>query len=311
MKFTVGLPFTTSPPNPEFLTMEAVSRLAQAAERAGFHSIFATEHPAPEEAWRLSGGHDALDPFIALTVVAAATQKLRLLTSLTVVPVRNPLLLAKTVATLDALSGGRLTLGVGTGYLESEYAALGVDFAERNDLFREAMEVLPLAFAGEPFDYEGRHFRAKNIRSLPTPVQTPGPPIWIGGNSKLARRRVIEWGSGWMPMFNPRALGARRRSAHLENLEDLAGMLQHLRELAEKAERSDPIDVLFSPLRGGFPGTERWRPQRYSEALDELAEMGVTGCAVRIPSDNLAHALDAIGTFGEDIIQTRPREGSA
>ncbi len=126
MRFILSAPFHTAPPNPAFLTGDAIAGLARAAEDAGFWGVAFTEHPAPPEAWRATGGHDALDPFVALTWAAAVTTRLRLLTNLTVLPYRNPFLLAKTSATLDRLSGGRLVLGAGVGYLEGEYEALGV-----------------------------------------------------------------------------------------------------------------------------------------------------------------------------------------
>jgi len=129
------------------------------------------------------------------TIVLLATSRLRLLTHLAVVPYRNPFLLAKSAATLDKISHGRLTLGVGTGYLKTEFFALGVDFDERNELFDEALEVLPLHWKGEPFSYEGKHFTARDVIARPRPAQDP-IPIWIGGNSKLTLRRVAEKAQG-------------------------------------------------------------------------------------------------------------------
>ena len=140
MQFIYSMPFWSCPPNPAFLSQDAIIALSVAAEEAGFAAVSFTEHPIPDESWRITGGHDGLDPFIGLAIAAAVTKKLRLLTYLCVLPYRNPFLLAKTVATLDVLSGGRLILGAGVGYQEAEYAALGVDYAERNALFDEALE---------------------------------------------------------------------------------------------------------------------------------------------------------------------------
>jgi probable F420-dependent oxidoreductase len=135
----------------EMLDAGPVAELAQAAEAAGFGGFAFTEHPAPAAKWMATGGHPTLDPFVALGHVAAVTKTLRLLTYLTVLPYRNPMLLAKAAATVDLLSGGRFILGVGTGYLKGEFRALGVDFEERNALFDEALDVLPLHWSGEPF----------------------------------------------------------------------------------------------------------------------------------------------------------------
>ncbi|MYL08098.1 MAG: LLM class flavin-dependent oxidoreductase, partial [Acidimicrobiia bacterium] len=118
MEFSFGFPLMAHPQNPEFLTAEAIAEFARAAEAAEFDSCSLTEHPLPSDRWLASGGHDALDPFVALAVAAGATTRLRLLTNLTPLPYRNPAILAKTVATLDRLSGGRAILGAGVGYLE-------------------------------------------------------------------------------------------------------------------------------------------------------------------------------------------------
>ena len=302
LRFAVGVPLNTAPPNPELLSVEAISQLARAAEDAGFAAIWFTEHPAPSDDWRTSGGHDAIDPFIGLTVAATATTTLRLLTNLTVVPYRNPFLLAKTVASLDALSGGRLTVGAGTGYLEAEYEALGVDFAERNERFDESFEVMRKAWTGEPVDHAGRHFTASGICSVPTPAQQPHPPLWLGGNSQLTRRRVAAWGQGWMPMPNPRKLGNRRRSAHLENVEDLRRMMAHLRDEMEAAGRTDTVDVMCSPFAGGVPGTSRFDGPTYVDALGELIDEGVTWSTVGVAAKSLDHALESYERFGAEVI---------
>jgi probable F420-dependent oxidoreductase len=125
---------------------------------------------------------------VALGAVAAVTERISLLTYLAVTPYRNPMLLAKAAATVDMISGGRFILGMGTGYLKGEFFALGVDFEQRNALFDEALEVLPMHGSGERFSYEGRHFNARDLIARPSPKRPI--PIWIGGNSKLTRRRV-------------------------------------------------------------------------------------------------------------------------
>lgn len=207
MRFAYGLPMS-APLSPALVSGQAVSALARAAEGAGFDAAYITEHPAPSQRWREAGGHDALDPFVGLAVVASATTRLRLLTNLTVIPYRNPFLLAKAAATLDVLSDGRLILGAGVGYQKSEFAALGVDFELRNDLFDEYLEVLKLAWTGEPVTYDGSHVHARGVTAQPVPAQQPHPPIWLGGNSKLTRRRVAERAQGWMPMPSPGVWGA-------------------------------------------------------------------------------------------------------
>src|ERR1700734_2069721 len=155
MNFWVTYPLVAHPHNPDFLTKSALTRFCVAAEEAGFAGIGFTDHPAPTERWLKAGGHDALDPFAALSFCAAVTDRLRLIPNILVLPYRNPFLVAKAGATLDALSGGRFTLAVATGYLRAEYQALGVDFDQRNALFDEAIEVILGGWSQDDFAHEG------------------------------------------------------------------------------------------------------------------------------------------------------------
>ena len=142
MKFSITYPLVTHPYDPELLEKASVIRFAQAAEAAGFDAIGFTDHPAPSQKWLDGGGHDALDPFVALAFCAAVTERIQLMPHIAVLPYRNPFVLAKAITTVDVLSGGRFILGTAAGYLRSEYSALGVEFEERNDLFDEALDEL-------------------------------------------------------------------------------------------------------------------------------------------------------------------------
>src|SRR3984957_7540164 len=139
MKFTIPHPMHSHPYNPELVKGDGIAKVAAAAEASGIHGFGFTDHPAPSQRWLESGGHDALDPFVAMGFAAARTTTLRLIPNIVVLPYRNPFIVAKAGATLDLLSGGRFTLAVGAGYLKGEFAALGVDHGERNDLFDEAL----------------------------------------------------------------------------------------------------------------------------------------------------------------------------
>ena len=204
------------PMNPEFLTQEALAEVARAAEAAGFDALAVTEHPMPNDEWLAGGGHDALDPFVALSFAAAATTRIQLLTNLTVVPYRNPFMLAKAAATLDRLSNGRLILGCGTGYLKEEFDALGVDFDERNALFDESLDLLRKTWSGKTVRVRGRHFEAVANTANPVPAQSR-IPIWIGGNSAPALRRAKAMGDGWhgtrVPIEDIAAITADLRAA--------------------------------------------------------------------------------------------------
>ena len=302
MRFSVTYPLASGRASAEFATRQGVVEFARAAEEAGFDGIGFTDHPAPTHRWMSAGGHDALDPFAALAFCAAVTERLLLIPNVVVLPYRNPLLVAKSVATVDALSGGRFVLAVGTGYLKGEYRALGVDFDERNDLFDEALDVMRGVWTTDDFQYEGRNFTAHGQTVNPKPA---GPiPIWIGGNSRLSRRRVVEKADGWVPFPAPRGLAATARTVPLETLADLKALLDDLWRQAESADR-DPaeIDISFMTLSGGMPGDEGFNPDDHLEALDQLAALGVTWCAAPIPADSLSRATDALHRYGESVIR--------
>src|SRR3954464_7713144 len=186
MKFTFTHPMHSHPYNPELVTGSAIAAVAAAAESAGFHGFGFTDHPAPSQRWLEAGGHDAVDPFVAMGFAAAHTTTLRLIPNIVVLPYRNPFVVAKAGATLDLISDGRFTLGVGVGYLKREFAALGVNFDERGDLFDEALNVIRGIWTPAVFSYAGALFPANGIPAHPRPVSRPHPPIWIGGNTAAA-----------------------------------------------------------------------------------------------------------------------------
>ncbi len=176
MKFVFNYP-ETSGLESDLLDSGEISDVAVAVEAAGFDAFALTEHPIPGANWLAHGGHQTLDPFVGLAFAAAVTERIQLLTHLSVAPYRNPFMLAKTAATLDRCSNGRFILGLGAGYHKTEFFALGVDFDERNALVDEALELLPKAWSGEPFDAGGLHFTAKGVIQRPRPAQDPDPDL--------------------------------------------------------------------------------------------------------------------------------------
>ena len=214
MKLSLGLPTQRVDQSAEFVTGEAIAEISRAAEAAGFDAVYVTEHPIPEKRWMDTGGHHALDPFVALSFAAAATTTLRVQTHLCVLPYRNPFLTAKAVASLYVLSAGRLILGVGAGYLEAEFEALGVDFAERNELTDEAILTMKAVWRGDPVDLEGRHFRARfgTSRSQPQ-LNDPTPRSGLVGTLPGLSAGRSSWRTDGFrcPMRPPRSLGATPR----------------------------------------------------------------------------------------------------
>jgi len=280
-----------------------LSSMARIAETAGFDGISFTDHPIPSSRWLAAGGHEALDPFSALAFCAAATEKLRLITNVVVLPYRNPFVVAKAAVTVDLLSEGRLTLGLGAGYLRAEFRALGVDPAERNELFDEALDVLLTVWASDDVAIAGRHFSAPGNTARPQPVQRPHPPLWIGGNSARARERVVRWGQGWNPFPVSSAVAPSTGTAPLQTSDDLRGMLDDLWERLDAAGRSDPVDVHFVCPVGGSPGDADFNADAHLEGLKDLAAIGVTWVSIDIPGDDLGRATEAISRYGEEVIR--------
>lgn len=303
MRFTVEHPVGQRDCDPELYGPEGMTRFVRAAEEAGFDAVAFTEHPAPSAKWFTGGGHASLDPLAALAFCAAATQRIRLLTYMLVLPYRNPLLTAKTIATVDRLSGGRLTIGVGGGYLRSEFGAVGVDFDERGALLDEALEVLGELWRVESYHKRGRHFTARGQVSVPGPTQHPHPPIWVGGNSRKARRRVARVAQGWAPLLLGERLAETARTAALSSPKELAAAVAELRELLDLAGRAtDQVDVQVHSPQTDFARRATLSTDEHRHHLGELGDAGATWFVVRVPGGNLAAACDAVRAYGRDVI---------
>jgi probable F420-dependent oxidoreductase len=301
MRFTVEYPISSPGFAPEFLEPSTITRFAAAVEAAGVDALAFTEHPAPSTKWLQGGGHHSLDPLTALAFCAATTTRLRMMTYLLVLPYRNPLLAAKQIATADILSGGRLIVGVGSGYLRSEFVAVGAAFDERNDLLDEALQVIGHVWAADEFVFTGRHFRALGQASLPAPVQAPHPPLWIGGNSRRARERAAAWGQGWAPLLIEPAFAKTTRTAALSSVDELGRAVDELRQMAEGAGRdASEIDVQVHWRAAGGVDTD---PVEALDRLSELAGAGVTWVVLNPPVDDVGRCLDLIADYGDNVIR--------
>ena len=303
MRFATTHPLVTHPYHPDLVTGAGIAALATAAEAAGIHGYGFTDHPAPSQRWLDGGGHDALDPFVALGYAAAHTTTLRLIPNVIVLPYRNPFVVAKAAATLDVLSGGRFTLSVGAGYLKGEFAAVGVDHGERNELFDEHLDALIAVWTRDDVTIEGRHFNARGVTAHPRPVSIPHPPIWIGGNSGRARQRVADRGDGWCPFAASPLLAGTARTTALETTQQLGEAIDDLHTRLEGAGR-DPssVDITFSNAAGGDPASDAFDADAHLEGLAGLAAVGVTWVQVALPGDSLAHAIETVQRYGRDVI---------
>jgi len=196
--------------------------LARTAEQLGFESIWYAEHPvvpvSSTSPFPATGGAipDEYahfdDPYIALAMAAAVTTELKLGTGITLIPERNPLLLAKQVAALDLHSGGRFLFGIGTGWLAEETEIMGGDFPRRWTQTREAIEVMKALWTNDEAEYHGKYFDFPPVRSYPKPAQVPHPPVIIGGMAPNVLRRIVDHGDGWLPnRVTPAELESSRR----------------------------------------------------------------------------------------------------
>ena len=183
--------------------------MAKKSEDLGFESIWYAEHAAvpvhSDSPFPATGGEipwtysHFTDPYIALARASGATSKIMLGTGITLVPERNPLLLAKEIASLDRFSGGRFLFGIGTGWLKEETEMMGGDFEHRWTQTREAIEVMKELWTKEEAEYHGRYFDFPLVKSYPKPLQKPYPPIILGGMAKNVLRRVVAHADGWLP----------------------------------------------------------------------------------------------------------------
>lgn len=197
--------------------------MGRRAEELGFESIWYAEHPVvpvtSSSPFPSTGGEIPEvyahfdDPYIALARVSAVTTTLKLGTGITLVPERNPLVLAKQVAALDLHSGGRFLFGIGTGWLREETEIMGGDFPRRWTQTREALEVLKALWTEDEAEYHGEYFDFPPVRCFPKPAQRPHPPVIIGGSAPNVLRRIVDHGDGWLPN---RATPAQVREARAE-----------------------------------------------------------------------------------------------
>jgi probable F420-dependent oxidoreductase len=302
VRFTLQLPTDRVDAQAEFVTGAAVAEMARCAESAGFDACFVTEHPFPSDRWMATGGHHALDPYVALSFAAAATTKLLLETHVAVLAYRNPFLTAKAVASLDVLSGGRVILGVAAGYLRGEYEALGVDIEERNELTDEALDMLRRAWSESGIEAKGRHFEVRGNSMLPRPLQRPHPPIWIGGNSRRAIRRAVEKADGWIPFPTLGIQTERIRTAAIESVEDFEARAAFAHAHARAVGRTAPLEICFAPIGLALAGRGAASPERFAELSARLAKSGVGWQAIMLPAKTRAEWCERVREVGERLL---------
>jgi probable F420-dependent oxidoreductase len=264
-----------------------------------------TEHPAPSGKWLAHGGHSSFDPYVALAFCAAVTERLRLVTHLSVLPYRPPLMTAKAAISADVLSGGRLIVTCGAGYLRSEFAAMGVDIEERSALVDEALDVLTKVWANPAeFTGEGLHWIAKGVAFSPAPV-TDRAPLWIGGNGKAAMRRVAQHGVGWAPMLAPEMVATTTGSRAITDLTELEVAIGELHDVLREHGR-DPatIDICASTPRGQLTADDMDVAAIHAD-IDQFSEAGVGWLIYSPVAAGVEAETAALERFGAEVIAKR------
>jgi probable F420-dependent oxidoreductase len=281
----------------QFQSPAAIYEMVSALEAAGVDACWVSDHPAPDADWLhgASTGHDTLDPFAALAFVAARSTTLLLHANVVVLPYRNPFITAKAAATLQVVSGGRFILGVGVGYQEAEFAALGVDFHHRGRLTDEALDTLRATWMGGPVDITSSTFVAAGVE--PRPVPDPPPPVWVGGASDKALERAAAW-DGWSPFFA--SVSSSNKAFAVRDVSHLRAHIERLTEMRAAARRYGQFDVCLSARVRPSPEGE------YAETLiAEIAELeacGVTWMFVDPLHPSRSAWLEAVDRFGEEVI---------
>lgn len=274
---------------------EEILRVAQACDRSGFFYLAACDHVCIPRERAAAMSTVWYDTVATLGFLAAATTRVRLLSYVYVAPYRHPLAIAKAFCTLDALSGGRVILGVGAGHLEREFATLGVDFPRRGRLLDEAIEAVRSAFVTEFPEHDGAIWKFRDVGLQPRPLQKPRPPIWVGGSTAAAMRRAAERGDGWLPQGTPRA--------------DLPKAIAFIRERRARVHGDAPIEVGTNSDwmyigRRRFelpPGTRSGSGEELAEPLRALRAIGVGHFGVRLRSRSCDELVEQIEAFAAEV----------
>jgi probable F420-dependent oxidoreductase len=268
MQFGVHLPHFAN-----YGSTENIRRVAVAAEDLGYDSVWVSDHVVAPKMVLGYFGASFWEPLTVLTYAAAVTKKVRLGTSVIIVPYRDPLVTAKTIATIDQLSGGRVIFGAASGWLEPEFQALGQSFAERGEQTDEYLRIYKEAWTSEDPDFRGRYRTFSDLKFEPKPVQKPYPPLWIGGMSKRAIRRAVEFGDGWQPVRT--------------SLADTKACLETLHRVAERSGRkldaftiSIRLPTWFADSRGFDDGQMITTADDMASRLDAYRQLGVSDVLV-------------------------------
>jgi probable F420-dependent oxidoreductase len=306
-----------------FSSRENYMAVAKAAERAGFDFLSVSDHLivpgkltshypyTPSGVFAAAEHGHCFDQLATIAFLAGCTERLRLLTSVLVVPHRPAVLTAKMLATIDVLANGRLIVGAGAGWMKEELELLGASFADRGKVTDEYLEAFRELWTKDAPAYRGQHVSFSDALFYPKPLQKPHPPIWVGGESPGALRRAIKLGDAWYP-------GNNSQTKPLDTAARLGAGIADVRRMCEAAKR-DPASLGISLLvqdvfdwgqhktqdgsaRRMFTGTSA----DMAEDAAALSALGVGHAALRLGGDTAADCVARIERFGAEVIAKMP-----
>ena len=288
-------------------TPDTFARIAERAEALEIDSLWCSAHvivpPQVKSGYILIPGRKHpehwkecyWEPFTVLSYLAALTSKITLGTSVVIVPMHNPIELAKQVAEVDQLSGGRFVFGVGVGWFEEEFEVLGQDFHNRGARTDEALDLMKALWGDDPVSFRGRYHQVEEAFFSPKPRQRPSPPIWVAGGSKAALKRAARCADAWHPV-RPTFETLRHARA------DLNGYLAEAGRKPESLEIAVKLPLIFQdgPPQSDQPLTQG-RPADIIGAIESYSEAGASHLVFDFVPESLATALDTMERFAQEV----------
>ena len=299
MKFGVCIPHYGRPIDTDSLTEMAVK-----AEEMGFDSVWVTDHVIvphvlPDRPPEIVYRHDMLEPITLLTHLGAVTRRVNIGTSVIILPYRNPVILAKAIATADILSNGRVIFGAAVGWMEGEFEALNAEFEQRGAVSDEYLQLLKELWTNPTPTFKGERFSFSDVTFSPMPVQQPHPPIWIGGRSRAGARRAAKYGDFWHPVQIP--------------ANEVKEKADYMRDYCHRIGRESPPQLSFrcnllfsdSPVfgdRGALQGTN----EDIIGDIRDYADAGVRHIIMEMPGESFYDKFNAMERFQADIVPYAP-----
>ena len=282
-------------------TAQGILDTAVKAEELGFDAVFVNDHVIVDDSARSEPWRQVYDPLMSLAYVASRTSRIGLGTSVLIMPYRNPVVTAKMIATLDQMSNGRAIVGVGSGWNETEYAALDVPHRERGARTNEYLRLWKACWEPDPVSFDGRFFSFDGLYTSPKPVQQPHPPIWIGGSSHASLRRAARFAQVWQPTPTP--------------LPELIANRAYLHDYSAEIGRAEPprTRMSFRVNIGSITGFSAYgsdRPTGYG-TVEQVAsdlkryrqEAGLGEFQINCHDcDNLQQLLDTMDALVQDVL---------